>query len=176
MTKSCHTTPTEADAAAANGRRTIALIGPPNSGKSTLFNRLTMLRQEVANYPGGTVEQRTGKLAAQDRDEVELVDLPGIHGLTSYSEDEEVASKALRGEVPGVARPDAILVVLDSTHLERHLTIVPPILSVGLPTLVLLNMSDDLEARGGSIDLVRLAGNIGAPVALRGPSKTSVTG
>lgn len=166
MTKSCHTTPTEADAAAANSNRTIALIGPPNSGKSTLFNRLTMLRQKVANYPGVTVEQRIGKLAAHDGDEVELVDLPGIHGLTSYSEDEEVASKALRGEVPGVARPDAILVVLDSTHLERHLTIVPPILSIGLPTLVLLNMSDDLEARGGSIDLVRLAGNIGAPVAL----------
>ena len=74
MTKSCHTTPTEADAAAANSNRTIALIGPPNSGKSTLFNRLTMLRQKVANYPGVTVEQRIGKLAAHDGDEVELVD------------------------------------------------------------------------------------------------------
>jgi ferrous iron transport protein B len=164
--KSCHVPPPKAGKPSGNSKRTIALIGPPNSGKSTLFNRLTMLRQKVANYPGVTVEHRTGKLAGCNGMEVELVDLPGIHGLTSYSEDEEVASKALRGEMPGVARPNAILMVLDSTHLERHLTVVPPVLSVGLPTLVLLNMADELESRGGSVDLVRLAGSIGAPVAL----------
>jgi len=149
-----------------HGKRTIALIGPPNSGKSTLFNRLTTLQQKVANYPGVTVEQRTGKLAGSNGRNIELIDLPGIRGLTAYSEDEEVASKALRGRLPGVAKPDAVILVLDSTHLERHLTVVPPVVSVGLPTLVLLNMCDELEARGGAIDLVRLAGSIGAPVAL----------
>jgi len=149
-----------------NGKRTIALIGPPNSGKSTLFNRLTLLTQKVANYPGVTVEYRTGRLVGEIGFEIEVVDLPGIRGLASYSEDEEVASKALRGEIPGVAKPDAILVVLDSTHLERHLTLLPSVLAVALPTLVLLNMSDELQKREGSIDLVRLAGTIGAPVAL----------
>jgi len=147
-------------------KRTIALIGPPNSGKSTLFNRLTMLNQKIANYPGVTVEHRMGKLVCADTSEIELVDLPGVYGLTPYSEDEAVASRVLRGEMPAVARPDAVLIVLDSTRLERHLMLVPAVLSLGLPTLVLLNLADDLEMRGGSIDLVRLAGQIGAPVAL----------
>jgi len=165
---SCHTPAAETQSTRnGNGRgRTIALIGPPNSGKSTLFNRLTMLRQKVANYPGVTVEQRTGRLAGSNGQEIVLIDLPGIYSLNAYSEDEEVASKALRGEIPGVAKPEAVVVVLDSTHLERHLTIVPPVLSLRLPTLVLLNMADELEVRGGSIDLVKLAGSIGAPVAL----------
>ena len=163
---SCHSTGPNVNAASSNGVRTVALIGPPNSGKTTLFNRLTMLRQKVANYPGVTVEHHSGRLVGSNGNAVALLDLPGIHSLTAFSEDEEVASQALRGEIPGVAKPDAILVVLNSTHLERHLMLVPPILSVGLPTLVLLNMSDELEARGGSIDLVRLAGSIGAPVAL----------
>ena len=147
-------------------KRTIALIGPPNSGKSTLFNRLTMLNQKIANYPGVTVEHRMGKLVCADTSEIELVDLPGVYGLTPYSEDEAVASRVLRGEMPGVARPAAVLIVLDSTRLERHLMLVPAVLSLGLPTLVLLNLADDLETRGGSIDLVQLAGQIGAPVAL----------
>jgi ferrous iron transport protein B len=164
--KSCHKEALDTNPTSTNSKRTIALIGPPNSGKSTLFNRLTMLRQKVANYPGVTVEHRTGKLVGPAGTEVEVVDLPGIHGLACYSEDSEVASKALRGEIPGVAKPDAVLVVLDSTHLERHLTLLPSILAVGRPTLVLLNMSDELKKRDGSLDLIRLAGNIGAPVAL----------
>src|SRR5579884_2819369 len=93
---------------------TVALIGPPNSGKSTLFNRLTGLRQKVANYPGVTVEQRIGRLNGIGRGDLVLIDLPGIYGLDTYSEDARVAVEVLRGEMPGTPTPDAILLVLDS--------------------------------------------------------------
>ncbi len=143
-----------------------AILGPPNSGKSTLFNRLTALRQKVANYPGVTVEHRTGTLAGNSGQEIVLIDLPGIYDLTAYSEDEQIAAQVLRGEMPGVATPDAVLIVLDSTNLERHLTLVPAVLQTGLPALVVLNMADLLAKRGGSIDLAKLAGQLGVPVAL----------
>jgi len=147
-------------------KKTVAVVGPPNSGKSTLFNRLTMLRQTVANYPGVTVEQRVGRLVGSKEAEVDLIDLPGIYNLMAFSEDERVANKVLTGTMPGVAVPDAVLLVVDSTHLERHLALVPAILKVGLPTLVLLNMGDLLAERGGSVDLLKLEGNLGVPVAL----------
>src|SRR6202161_1528985 len=100
--------------------RTIALIGPPNSGKSTLFNRFTGLRQKVANYPGVTVEQRMGRMAGIGRGDLILIDLPGIYGLDSYSEDARVAVEVLHGEMPGTPTPDAILLVLDSLQLRRQ--------------------------------------------------------
>ena len=150
----------------ARQKKTVAVVGPPNSGKSTLFNRLTMLRQTVANYPGVTVEQRVGRLVGSKEAEVDLIDLPGIYNLAAFSEDEQVTNGVLTGTMPGVAVPDAVLLVVDSTHLERHLTLVPAILKLGLPTLVLLNMGDLLAARGGSLDLLKLAGNLGVPVAL----------
>lgn len=146
--------------------RTAAILGPPNSGKSTLFNRLTALRQKVANYPGVTVEHRTGTVAGASGQEITLIDLPGVYDLTAYSEDELVAAQVLRGEMPGVAKPDAALIVLDCTNLERHLTLVPAVLQTGLPALVVLNMADLLAKRGGSIDLAKLAGHLGVPVAL----------
>ncbi|HTW47344.1 MAG TPA: ferrous iron transporter B, partial [Acidobacteriaceae bacterium] len=145
--------------------RTVALVGPPNSGKSTLFNRLTGLRQKVANYPGVTVEQRVGRLNGIGRAELTLIDLPGIYGLDSYSEDARVAVEVLHGEMPGTPIPDAILLVLDSLHLRRQLMLAAPVLSLGLPTLVLLNMSDLMEARGGHIDTLALAQELGVPVA-----------
>ncbi|HUL33127.1 MAG TPA: ferrous iron transporter B [Candidatus Eisenbacteria bacterium] len=146
--------------------RTVALIGPPNSGKSTLFNRLTALRQKVANYPGVTVEHRTGALAGNSRNKITLVDLPGVYDLTAYSEDERVAAQVLHGEMPGVSRPDAVLIVVDVTNMERHLSIVPDVLRTGLPVLLILNMADLLEKRGGRVNLVKLAGQVGVPVAL----------
>ncbi len=145
--------------------QTVVLIGPPNSGKSTLFNRLTGLRQKVANYPGVTVEQRMGLMAGVGREDLTLIDLPGIYSLTPYSEDARVAVNVLRGRMAGTAKPDAVLLVLDSLHLTRQLMLAAPVLAVGLPTLVLLNMSDLMESRGGQIDTLKLARELGAPVA-----------
>lgn len=145
---------------------TVVLIGPPNSGKSTLFNRLTGLRQKVANYPGVTVEQRSGLMAGVGRDDLTLIDLPGVYSLTPYSEDARVSIDVLKGNMPGTPKPDAVLLVLDSLHLTRQLMLAAPVLALGLPTLVLLNMSDLMESRGGLIDPLRLAKELGAPVAL----------
>ncbi len=145
--------------------RTVALVGPPNSGKSTLFNRLTGLRQKVANYPGVTVEQRVGRLNGIGRSELTLIDLPGIYGLDRYSEDARVAVEVLHGEMPGTPAPDAILLVLDSLQLRRQLMLAAPVLALGLPTLVLLNMSDVMESRGGHVDTLALALELGVPVA-----------
>jgi ferrous iron transport protein B len=146
--------------------RTIALIGPPNSGKSTLFNRLTGLRQKVANYPGVTVEQRVGRMTGIHRHDLTLIDLPGVYSLTGYSEDARVAVDVLKGEMPGTPRPDAVLIVLDAQNLSRQLMLAGPILALGLPTLVLLNMADLMEARGGAVDPLALAQELGRPVAL----------
>jgi ferrous iron transport protein B len=151
--------------AAQGSLRTVALIGPPNAGKSTLFNRLTGLRQKVANYPGVTVEQRMGVMAGVGREDLTLIDLPGIYSLTPYSEDARVAVDVLRGKMPGTPKPDAILLVLDSLHLTRQLMLAGPILALGLPTLVLLNMSDLMKSRGGKIDTLKLARELNAPVA-----------
>jgi ferrous iron transport protein B len=145
--------------------RTVALIGPPNSGKSTLFNRLTGLRQKVANYPGVTVEQHFGKLSGIGRSDLVLIDLPGVYSLDSYSEDARVAVDVLHGNMPGTPAPDAVLLVLDSLHLRRQLMLAAPVLSLGLPTLVLLNMSDLMESRGGEVDTLALAQELGVPVA-----------
>ncbi len=144
----------------------VAIIGPPNSGKSTLFNRLTGLHQKVANFPGVTVEQRVGQARMKNQQPVVLVDLPGVYSLNPRSEDEQVTRDVLAGVVPGTPKPDAILLILDCTNLGRHLVLAAPILSLKLPTLVILNMADDLRSRAGKIDTAALASQIGAPVAL----------
>ncbi len=146
--------------------RTAVLIGPPNSGKSTLFNRLTGMRQKVANYPGVTVEKRIGRARLSNDQEVTLVDLPGVYGLHPRSEDEQVSCDVLTGRMAGLARPDAVVLILDSTNLGRHLTLAAPILSLGIPTLIALNMADDLRSRGGQIDTAALSRQTGCPVAL----------
>ena len=144
----------------------IAIVGPPNSGKSTLFNRLTGLRQKVANFPGVTVEQRTGRVKLDNGREAHLIDLPGLYSLAARSEDEQISSDVLKGLRPGVPRPDAVLLILDSTNLERHLLLAAPILALGLPTLIALNMADDFRGRGGKVDVEALSRQLGAPVAL----------
>ena len=164
----CHTSGAGA-APAAGARppaRVVAVVGPPNSGKSTLFNRLTGLRQKVANFPGVTVEQHVGKLRIEDAAEVDVIDLPGVYSLTPRSEDEQVTHDVLMGRMPGVPKPDTILLILDVTNLGRHLVLAAPILALGLPTLVVLNMADELERRGGDLEVAELAKRLGAPVAL----------
>jgi ferrous iron transport protein B len=144
----------------------VALAGPPNSGKTTLFNRLTGLRQKVANFPGVTVEQHTGIAELPDGRAVGIIDLPGLYSLSPQSEDEQVAHDVLTGERSDTPRPEAILLVLDSTNLGRHLMLAAPILALGLPTLIILNMADDLRNRGGHVDTRQLSAQLGAPVAL----------
>jgi ferrous iron transport protein B len=151
--------------------RLVALVGPPNSGKSTLFNRLTGLRQRVANFPGVTVEERRGRARLEGDREVVLVDLPGVYSLSPHSEDERVTHDVLKGEMEGMAKPDAVLLILDSTNLNRHLVLAAPILALGLPTLVVLNMADELSSRGGAVDAEALATRLGVPVALISASK-----
>ncbi len=176
---SCHTTGTATlleerlpKNAPPRGRfRTVALIGPPNSGKSTLFNRLTGLRQKVANYPGVTVEQHSGRMSGIHRNDLTLIDLPGIYSLSAYSEDARVAVDVLKGQMPGTPRPDAVLVVLDALNLSRQLMLAGPILALGLPTMVLLNMADLMESRGGVVDPLALAQELGRPVALISAAK-----
>ena len=149
----------------------MALVGPPNSGKSTLFNRLTGLRQKVANFPGVTVEQRVGRAKIGNSREVTMIDLPGVYSLNARSEDERVTQEVLNGNMPGVPKPDAVLLILDCTNLGRHLLLAAPILALKLPTLVILNMADDLASRGGSIDIPELSCQLGAPVALISAAK-----
>jgi ferrous iron transport protein B len=164
----------EAPPSLANAARphVVAIIGPPNSGKSTLFNRLTGLRQKVANFPGVTVEQRVGKARMPHHHrEVILVDLPGVYSLNPRSEDEQVTRDVLAGNMPGVPKPDALLLILDCTNLGRHLVLAAPILSLKLPTLVILNMADDLASRGGDVNTAELASELGSPVALISASK-----
>lgn len=158
-------------AAAGNRHRLVAIVGPPNCGKSTLFNRLTGLRQKVANFPGVTVEHHVGRANLPGHYAVDLVDLPGIYSLNPRSEDERVTHDVVKGKMPGLGRPDAVLLIIDSTNLHRHLTLAAPILSLGLPTLVLLNMADDLRSRGGEVDAEMLANQLGTPVALISASR-----
>ncbi|MDE0109508.1 MAG: ferrous iron transporter B [Bryobacterales bacterium] len=146
--------------------RAVAICGPPNVGKSSFFNRLTGLRQKVANYPGITVEKRIGSLRLEDGGQVDLIDLPGIVGMHPRSEDERICVEILRGRSATLPRPAAAILLLDSTNLQAHLRMVPGILGLGLPTLVVLNMADELEARGGSVDTEAVSAQIGVPVVL----------
>lgn len=136
----------------------VALAGPPNSGKSTLFNLLTGARQHVANYPGVTVEKRTGRTRAGGFD-IELVDLPGLYGLSSYSPEERVARDLLLHD-----RPRAVLAVLDAANLRRGLYLALQLLEMGLPLAVDLNMVDVAERRGMPVDAKALERELGVPV------------
>ncbi len=149
----------------------VAIVGPPNSGKSTLFNRLTGLNQKVANFPGVTVEHRTGKAKLKGQTDVFLVDLPGVYSLHPRAEDEQVTHDVLKGERGDFPKPDAVILILDSTNLGRHLVLAAPILSLNLPTLILLNMADDLAVRGGKVDVAALANELNCPVALISAAK-----
>lgn len=142
----------------------VALIGPPNSGKTTLYNQITGLRQKVANYPGVTVEKHLGSARLHDGAHVDIVDLPGVNGFSARTLDERVTRDVLEGKVEGLRAPDALLLVVDSTRLEQQLMLVEPVLRLELPTLLVLNMSDELDQRGGKLDAAALGRVLGVEV------------
>ncbi|MCY1669833.1 ferrous iron transporter B [Novosphingobium sp. SL115] len=141
-----------------------ALVGNPNAGKSALFNALTGARQKIANYPGVTVERKAGRLALASGEPVELVDLPGTYGLHATSPDEEVTRKVIMGEQAGQARPDVLVIVLDSSNLEQHLVLAQEVIELGRPTVVALNMVDLAERDGLTLDPAALQTALGVPV------------
>ena len=153
-----------ADRQKADNLPLVALVGPPNAGKSTLFNQLTGLRQKVANYPGVTVEKHVGTTRLPDNRELELVDLPGANGFAARSMDERVTRDVLEGRVTGLRAPDALMLIVDSTRLESQLMLVEPTLTLGIPTLLVLNMADELEQRGGAVRDDLLAERLGVEV------------
>ncbi|SFS04869.1 ferrous iron transporter B [Sphingomonas jatrophae] len=142
----------------------IALVGNPNAGKSALFNALTGARQKVGNYPGVTVERKSGRMALDDGRPVELVDLPGTYSLDPASPDEAVTRDVVLGRQAGERRPQALLVVVDAGNLDNHLRFTLQLIALGLPVVVALNMVDMAERDGLRIDAERLAAELGVAV------------
>lgn len=136
----------------------IAMVGNPNAGKSTLFNALTGLSVKVANYPGVTVSRHTGTAHVGGRTLV-LEDLPGSYSLDPISPDEELIAEVLEPDNP--LRPDALLVVLDATSLQRSLGLLAQVQQLRLPTIAVLTFGDELARRGGSLDAARLSQAVG---------------
>ncbi|MFC0102842.1 ferrous iron transporter B [Sphingopyxis terrae] len=143
---------------------TIALVGNPNAGKSSLFNALTGARQKIANYPGVTVERKSGHASFADGRPLALVDLPGSYSLSPASPDEAVTRDVVLGRQAGEKRPDALIVVVDAANLDNHLCFALELIALGLPTVVALNMLDLAERDGLTLDPERLAAELGVPV------------
>lgn len=139
---------------------TVAVVGNPNAGKSSVFNRLTGLRQRTANYPGVTVERRVGR-GVFGSVSVDLIDLPGTYSLSPSSTDEQIAVDVLFGRVVGTPRPDAILAVLDATRLYQGLYLLQQLVELGRPMAVALTMSDAAEQEGIRIDYAALQAALG---------------
>jgi len=141
-----------------------ALVGNPNAGKSALFNALTGARQKIANYPGVTVERKSGRMLLPSGEPVELVDLPGSYSLNPSSPDEEVTRDVILGRMAGQAQPDVLVIVLDASNLEQHLVFAQEIIELGRPVVVALNMVDLAERDGLVIDPTALSSALGVPV------------
>jgi ferrous iron transport protein B len=141
-------------------KASIALIGNPNTGKSTLFNRLTGLRQTTANFPGVTVEKHQGTVELGNR-ALNLIDLPGIYSLDGNSADERIAVDVILGRVAGTQRPSGLLVVIDATHIYQGLYLMEQLLELQIPTMVALTMIDAATANGISIDVDKLRHALG---------------
>jgi ferrous iron transport protein B len=141
---------------------TLALVGNPNAGKTTLFNALTGLRAKTANFPGTTVERKVGRVHL-DHKQIVIVDLPGLYSLDSKSPDEKLAADVLQGKMEHTA-PDAALVVVDATNLERNLFLVSQLLELKCPVIVALNMMDMAKRDGIRIDVTKLRAELGCMV------------
>lgn len=142
----------------------VALVGNPNAGKSALFNALTGARQKVGNYPGVTVERKSGRLMLPDGRPVELVDLPGTYSLDPASPDEAVTRDVVLGTQSGERPPAALVVVVDAGNLDNHLRFAMQLIGLGLPTVIALNMVDMAERDGLRIDADVLSQRLGVPV------------
>lgn len=141
-------------------RVTIALVGNPNSGKSTVFNRLTGLRQKTANFPGVTVEKRIGKLTL-DGGVMDLIDLPGTYSLSSNSDDERAAVDVLLGRIQGTPVPDVILAIIDATRLYQGLYLAQQLAELGQPMVIALTMTDSAIRKNIRIDTEALSNKLG---------------
>jgi ferrous iron transport protein B len=142
---------------------TVALLGNPNTGKSTLFSALCGVRQRVANYPGVTVEKKVGRTEIAGRT-LDIIDLPGTYSLAPKSPDEMVAVDVLLGRRSDVAKPDVVLVIVDASNLERNFYLLSQVLELGLPTVVALNMTDVAAAKGQKLDIAALRKRLHIPL------------
>lgn len=142
----------------------VALTGNPNSGKTTLFNALTGLRQRTANYPGVTVERKSGYMPGPGNLSFEIIDLPGLYSLAYKSIDEKIAVEILMGTSPHEPRPDIVVFTADATNLARSLYLSTQIIDLGLPVIIVSNMMDVAEDLGWRIDIQGLAKSLGVPV------------
>jgi len=150
--------------AAPSSTLVVALAGNPNSGKSTLFNALTGLRQKVANYPGVTVEKKTGRCQIDTDRFAEIIDLPGTYSLISRSPDELIAMEVLRGLRPDTPAPDVVVAVVDASNLQRNLYLVSQLIELGRPMVIALTMLDLAEPRGQWISPEELSKKLGVAV------------
>jgi ferrous iron transport protein B len=142
---------------------TVAIVGNPNTGKSTLFNALSGGAALTGNYPGCTVEKKLGRMRCKDC-EVTLIDLPGTYSLSPRSLDEMVTVDVLLGRQPDVGHPDAVVCIVDASNIERNLYLVSQVLDIGLPTILVLNMTDVAEFRGLRINATALSRKLSLPV------------
>ena len=145
------------------GTTTVALLGNPNVGKSTIFEALSGVRQRVGNYPGGTVEKKIGHVEIEGR-QYSLVDLPGTYSLAPRSLDEMVTVDVLLGRRDDVASPDAIVCIVDASNLQRNLYLLSQTLELQTPTVVALNKMDVAAEQGVELDVERLRERIGVPI------------
>ncbi|HZP84223.1 MAG TPA: ferrous iron transport protein B [Chthonomonadaceae bacterium] len=148
----------------ANKPLIVTLVGNPNSGKTTLFNALTGLRQKVGNYPGVTVEKKEGRVTLREGRAALLLDLPGLYSLTPHSPDEIIAREVLMGLRADTPRPDVILNIVDASNLERNLYLTSQLLDMGLPMVIALTMTDAVAKEGVTVDAAALEKALGVPV------------
>lgn len=149
--------------------KTVAFVGNPNVGKTTLFNALTGLRHKVGNYAGVTIDVRSGSLKGENPSTLSLVDLPGLYSLTPTAPDENVTVQLLFGRTQ--AAPDCIINVVDANNLERNLFLTTQLLELAIPMVIVLTMSDVAVKHGLEIDAQRLAADLGVPVHIVNTSR-----
>jgi ferrous iron transport protein B len=161
---SAHPHPPPHAPSARTGTIRVALVGNPNTGKTTLFNALTGMRQRVANFAGVTVERVEGTYRGPDGRRVTVLDLPGSYSLSAHTPDEAIALDVLLGDAASVPLPDVVVVVADAQNLERNLFLLSQLLELGRPLVVALNQTDAAEADGIRIDVVELINELGVTV------------